>query len=92
MAVRQRGWWALSERERRQVRKCARRGERHPDPEIASAAEEWARSVLKPADSVPRAAFGAAVNLLIDALTGGGGWLGSMLSERRYAKKILKAV
>lgn len=66
----------------------ARRGEEHPDPEIARAAKEWAEETLTPRQrstgllGVPLALFDSAL---------GGGWMGMAFAEHRAAKRILRA-
>jgi hypothetical protein len=86
MAVR-RTWFGLSEEERRAVRRYARRGQEHPDPEIAQAAKVWATETLH-RDNRAEVAGSVLFGILVDGAFGGG-WLGSLIGERRSAKKIL---
>ncbi|MEU8663452.1 hypothetical protein [Actinoplanes philippinensis] len=41
-----RRWWRLPAGTRREVRRLSRRGERHPDPQVAWVAWQWAETVL----------------------------------------------
>lgn len=81
----QRTWYGLSGAERRQVRKAARRGESHPDAVIALAAFSWASGVLAPQP------WYAWPLVILGGLLDGGGSIGMALSERRLAKRILRA-
>lgn len=81
----QRTWYGLSEAERRQVRKAARRGESHPVPVLALAAFTWAR------DQVSGGPWYRWLVEVVGGLLDGGGSLGVALSERRTAKRILRA-
>jgi len=47
-------WSDLGVRRRRQVRRAARRGERHADPYAAAVADAWARQVLRRYGDTPR--------------------------------------
>jgi hypothetical protein len=74
---------------REDVAAYATRGERHPDPEIAAAADEWARETLSHGGSL--GAWAAiVVDLGVSTLLGGGGGGtgGSILAKRRVAKRI----
>ncbi|MEV4282472.1 hypothetical protein [Actinoplanes xinjiangensis] len=41
-----RRWWRLPAGTRREVRRLSRRGRRHPDPQVAWVAWQWAETVL----------------------------------------------
>ena len=82
-AHRQRTWDGLSWAEQRQVLRAARRGQSHPYPAVADAARRWAREQLPPG---PRSLRDVLWALLSDPW---GGTLGSLLGERRAARRIL---
>lgn len=81
-----RQWYGLSWAEKRQVLRLARKGRRHPDPEIAMAAEQWARETLQPA-AKRRILWGIPLSFIEGAV--GGGWLGMSIAEIRAAKRVL---
>lgn len=67
----------------------AKRGERHPDPEVAVAADEWAVETLSRGGSVG-ALLAGAIDFGLSVLLGGGGGgtTGSLIAQRRLAKRI----
>jgi len=48
-----RQWWRLPDATRREVRRLSREGRRHPDPEVAWTAWQWAVTVLPPGAPEP---------------------------------------
>ncbi len=82
---RQRTWIGLTEAQRREVRRAARRGQSHPDPAIAKAARDWAREVLAPRRPSGRV-WDIFLTLVADPC---GGSLGMLFAERRVARRIL---
>jgi hypothetical protein len=87
-------WAAIPADQRNQVDRLARRGHRHPDPNVAEAAEGWARVIVDSYDvdhSGGGRVSGWVVNGIalltpIGDLFGGDEWL-----ERRWARKVLRA-
>lgn len=74
----------------REVAKYARGGKSHPNPEVASLSQDWARRTLaRPKAEVygPR----LLVDVLFSAVLGGTGGVaaGKALGERRLAKRLL---
>ncbi|HET6910988.1 MAG TPA: hypothetical protein VFH54_16780 [Mycobacteriales bacterium] len=95
-------WRMLSRRDRRDVLRHARDGERHPNLRVASTAYRWASTVIPPgetgADRVRRygtaGVLGIIFDLAVGALFGGtssaaGGAIGVVAANRRMARKIL---
>ena len=94
-------WLELGGRGRREVRRAARRGQRHSDPYVASLAHAWAAEVMRLDAQRPSGrermvdvGIGAVILAVIGALLGplaAGGFLGGALSwpERRLARRIL---
>ncbi|MEV4545492.1 hypothetical protein [Micromonospora echinaurantiaca] len=93
-----RRWWRLPAGTRREVRQLSRRGERHPDPEVAWTAWRWAQVVLPPGAPEPgrarniASAAGFWVLILLDLVTGAEPtdppaphWL-----DRRRARRVLR--
>ena len=93
-------WRELGVCRRREVRKAAKRGRRHPDPYVAAVAHAWAEQVHAPAPPTKRrwprsltAVLGAALIVLLallldDADLGGEGGSHSW-RDRRLARRIL---
>jgi hypothetical protein len=71
------------------VEALAKSGERHPDPEVAAAADEWAAETLSRGGSVG-ALLALALDFGLSVLLGGGGGgaSGSLLAPRRLARRI----
>lgn len=93
-------WRELGVRSRSEVRRCARRGTRHPDRYVAALARAWATEVLRPSE--PRrpsvaGAVGADVGLALLAAIGavlgpvaaGTSLGGQNWRDRRLAPRIL---
>jgi hypothetical protein len=74
---------------REEVDALSKLGERHPDPEVAAAAREWADETLSRGGSVGALAAGV-LDFGLSALLGGGGGgtAGSLIAKRRLAKRI----
>jgi hypothetical protein len=92
-------WRELGVGGRREVRRAARRGDRHPDPYVAQLAQAWAAETLRihgiPASARERVrsgAVGVAVLAVFGSLFGPesvGASLGRGGSDRRLARRIL---
>lgn len=80
-------WYGLSEKQRRQVWRLARKGKRHPDAAVADAAERWAHETLQ--KGVAPEVFGSTILGVLIGGAFGGGWFGAAIGERRVAKRII---
>jgi hypothetical protein len=87
-------WAAVPADQRKQVDRMSRRGHRHPDPNVAAAAEGWARVIIDSYD-VDHSGGGRAFSWVVHGIAlltpfgdlfGDGEWL-----ERRWARKVLRA-
>jgi hypothetical protein len=65
-------WYDLSWKEQRTVLRLAREGRRHPDPNVAKVAEEWAREKL----GLDSRQGGAIASIVFGALLGDGASIG----------------
>lgn len=77
----------------RDVEKLARKGQGHPDPEVAMAAHMWALEVRERYARVPGAGgvafmFDVAISSVVGVVTGMVG--GQQLAERLLAKQLVK--
>ena len=93
-------WRELGLRGRREVRRCTRRGEAHPDKYVASLARAWATETLRVREPTPArservvgAAAGLALVAAIGAVLGpvaaGMAFGGNDWADRRLARRIL---
>ncbi len=82
-------WHGLSRKLQREVLRAARRGQEHPEPEVAGAALRWAQEVTAPRELARAGVIGLLLALLDGAA--GGGWSGMAIAERRAARRILRA-
>lgn len=93
-----RRWWRLPEATRREVRDLSTEGRRHPDPEVAWTAWQWAVVVLPPGAPEPGrlrnvlSACGFWVRILLDLVASADPtdapeprWL-----DRRRARRIMR--
>jgi hypothetical protein len=98
-------WKTLSRKVRREVFRCARRGEHHPNLHVATAAYRWACTVVPPDESVEEVArgyasaagTGVAIDAIVGSLMGGapagnatGAAVGGVAAQRRSARKIIR--
>jgi hypothetical protein len=79
-------WYDLTWKEQRTVLRLARRGSRHPDPQIARVAKEWAREKLGQDSQLA----GSLAQVFFGALLAGGGSIAEGLRDRRWAKRIMR--
>lgn len=80
-------WTALSWNERRQILKYAGKGQLHPNGDLAETARRWAEWRLHPREQD----LGSSIVMgLLAAVSdaAAGGVIGSLIAERRAAKKI----
>lgn len=93
-------WVALERRERREIRRYARRGMAHPDPYLAALGHAWATGILAPPLPAARARRGAeavvdvgifaAIAALLGPVAAGAsldvhGW-----ADRRLARRLVR--
>jgi hypothetical protein len=88
-AMARRSWYDLSWKEQRTVLRLARRGNRHPDPNVARAAEEWAREWFQRA-SDKSYVVSWTVTVIVGGVLGDGSSIGEALRNRRAAKRIMR--
>jgi hypothetical protein len=84
-----RTWHGLSRKVQREVLRAARRGQEHPEPEVAGAALRWAQEVTAPRELIRAGVIGFLLALVSE--TAAGGWTGMAIAERRAARRILRA-
>ena len=79
-------WYDLSRQDQRTVVRLARRGQRHPDPQVARVADEWAREMLGRDDR----SGGSIATIIVGALLGDGASVGEAVRNYRAAKRIMR--
>jgi hypothetical protein len=75
---------ALPSGTRKEVERLAKQGHRHPDPDVAAAATVWANKRLH------AGRFGRVIAVILDVALGGGAMIGTLIAQRRLAKRIVK--